>query len=75
MDGIFNVVYVPKYAIVSAVQTPHSRKLLPIEDKDLIGVVLLLVLKLCYKGRVDWGVRWPESSESEAKNKHGFIRE
>lgn len=73
MDVIFNMVYVPKYTIISAVQTLHSRKLLPIEDKDLIGVVLLLVLKLCHKGRVDWGVCWPESSE--AKNKHGFIRE
>lgn len=48
MDGIFDLLSVPKYTLISAVQTLHSHKLLPIEDKDLTGVGLLIVLKLCH---------------------------
>jgi len=40
-------VFVPKYTHISC-SNIYSHKLLPIEDKDLIGVGLLIVLKLCH---------------------------
>lgn len=45
---VLDLLPVPKYTLISAVQTLYSHKLLPIEDKDLIGVGLLIVLKLCH---------------------------
>lgn len=47
MDGKFDLVLVPKYTHISAVQT-STQIVVHREDKDLIGVGQLIVLKLCH---------------------------